>query len=95
VGSYDYLGTESDLSLKHWPHSPAAVCSLPSLSLQVSRPTSVVALSSAGEEVGADWHMIDRIWLGRESERRKKSYFNIFMGLLFIILLYKIVYGFI
>lgn len=28
VGSYDYFGTESNLFLRHWPHSPAAVCSL-------------------------------------------------------------------
>lgn len=28
VRSYDHSGTESSLSVKHWPHSPAAVCSL-------------------------------------------------------------------
>lgn len=28
VRSYDHSGTESSLSTKHWPHSPAAVCSL-------------------------------------------------------------------
>ena len=75
VGSYDYFGTESNLFLRHWPHSPAAVCSLaPSFSLHPCAPSpSCVPLCRPhiwcsaelcyrGEEVGADWHMIDRMW---------------------------------
>lgn len=69
VRSYDHSETESSLSVKHWPHSPAAVCSLqPSFSsllhpLCLSPPlsphvlaagsTSGVVLSFAGE--GRKW----------------------------------------
>lgn len=29
--------------------------------------------------MGADLHMIDRMWSERESERRKNGYFNMFI----------------
>lgn len=87
VGSYDYFGTESNLSLKHWPHSPAAVCalSLPlSLFIHGAPSPNCIPVCQAhiccsaelcwrGEEVGADWHMTDWMWSERKREWKKEE----------------------